>query len=68
MNLSIELEREPTLTVSQWETFLGQARRAGATGGTPVTEVMCHGCDDIVHSYRVEIHLAPGARGSPCAT
>ena len=55
MNLSVELEREPDLTVSQWEKFLGQARRAGATGETAVAEVMCHGSDDIIHSYRVEI-------------
>ncbi len=48
MNLSIE----PTLTISQWERFLGQARRAGAAGHAPVAEVMCHGCDDIIHSYR----------------
>jgi hypothetical protein len=36
MNLSIELEREPDLTVVRWERFLGQARRAGASGDTPV--------------------------------
>ncbi len=55
MNLSIELEREPGLTVSQWERFLGQARRAGAAGDSPVAEVMSTGSDDIIHSYRVEI-------------
>jgi hypothetical protein len=55
MNLSIELEREPDLTISHWEKFLEQARRAGATGDTPVAEVMCTGSDDIINSYRVEI-------------
>jgi len=55
MNLSIELEREPILTVSRWERFLGQARHAGATGDTPVAEVMSTGSDDIIHRYRVEI-------------
>ncbi len=55
MNLSVELEREPDLTVSQWERFLGQARRAGASGDTPVAEVMSTGSDDIINSYRVEI-------------
>ncbi len=55
MSLSIELEREPTLTVSQWERFLGQARRAGASGDSTVAEVMSTGSDDIIHSYRVEI-------------
>jgi hypothetical protein len=55
MNLSVELEREPNLTVSQWERFLAQARRAGASGDTPVAEVMSTGSDDIIHSYRVEI-------------
>jgi len=55
MNLSVELEREPDLTVSQWERFLAQARRAGASGDTPVAEVMSTGSDDIINSYRVEI-------------
>lgn len=64
MNLSVELEREPNLTVSQWERFLGQARRAGATGESPVAEVMCHGSDDIIHSYRVEIR-DPGTAAAP---
>ena len=64
MNLSVELEREPNLTVSQWERFLGQARRAGATGESPVAEVMCHGSDDIIHNYRVEIR-DPGTAAAP---
>lgn len=55
MSLSIELGREPTLTVSQWERFLGQARHAGASGDSPVAEVMSTGSDDIIHRYRVEI-------------
>jgi hypothetical protein len=54
MNLSIELEREPGLTVSQWERFLEQARRAGATSDTPVVEVIPDGTD-VVCGYRVEI-------------
>ena len=64
MNLSVELEREPNLTVSQWERFLGQARRAGATGESPVAEVMCHGSDDIIHNYRVEVR-DPGTAAAP---
>ncbi len=64
MNLSIELEREPDLTVSHWERFLRQARRAGATGDTPVAEVMSTGSDDIIHSYRVEIR-DPGRAAAP---
>jgi hypothetical protein len=63
MNLSIELEREPTLTVSQWERFLGQARRAGAADDTPVAEVMPDGTD-IVCGYRVEIR-DPGTVAIP---
>jgi hypothetical protein len=63
MNLSIELEREPTLTVSQWERFLGQARRAGASGDTPVAEVIPDGTD-IVCGYRVEIR-DPGPARAP---
>jgi hypothetical protein len=64
MNLSIELEREPGLTVSQWESFLGQGRRAGATGDSPVAEVMSTGSDDIIYSYRVEIR-DPGPAAAP---
>jgi hypothetical protein len=60
MNLSVELEREPNLTVSQWERFLSQARRAAATDESPVAELMSTGSDDIIHSYRVEIR-DPGA-------
>jgi hypothetical protein len=63
MNLSVELEREPTLTVSQWERFLGQARRAGATGDTPVAEIIPDGTD-IVCGYRVEIR-DPGTARAP---
>jgi hypothetical protein len=55
MNLSVELEREPDLTVSQWERFLAQARRAGASGDTLVAEVIPDGTD-VVCGYRVEIH------------
>jgi hypothetical protein len=63
MNLSIELEREPGLTVSQWERFLGQARRSGATSDTPVAEVTPDGTD-IVCGYRVEIR-DPGTDAAP---
>ena len=65
MNLSVELEREPNLTVSQWERFLGQARRAGATGESPVAEVMSTGSDDIIHSYRVEVRDPGTAAAAP---
>ena len=64
MDLSVELEREPGLTVSQWERFLGQARRAGATSDTPVAEVMATQSDEIICSYRVEIH-EPGSVAAP---
>ena len=63
MNLSVELEREPDLTVSQWEKFLGQARRAGATSDTPVAEVIPDGTD-VVCGYRVEIR-DPGTARAP---
>jgi hypothetical protein len=54
LSLSIELERDESLTVRQWEDFLGHARRAGASDDTSVTEVMCAGTD-VLNSYRVEI-------------
>lgn len=55
MSLAVEFEREPSMTVSQWERFLRQARQAGAGDDTSVTEVMCTGSDEIIHSYRVEV-------------
>jgi hypothetical protein len=63
MNLSVEMEREPDLTVSQRERFLGQARRAGAADDTPVAEVMPDGTD-VVCGYRVEIR-DPGTARAP---
>jgi hypothetical protein len=50
MSLSIELERDENLTVGQWETFLRQARRAGASDDTPVAEVMHDGTDVLWHT------------------
>ena len=63
MNLSIELEREPTLTVSQWGKFLEQARRAGAADDTQVAEVIPDGTDTVC-GYRVEIR-DPGTARAP---
>lgn len=51
----IELEREDKLPLAKWEEFFRLARQAGAGDGTPVTEVMCDGSDDIVCAYRVEL-------------
>jgi len=52
--LSIELEREESMTVRQWEEFLSLARRAGAADGTVVAEVTADHSEDILCSYRVE--------------
>ncbi len=62
MSLAIELERNDNLTVSQWEGFLQQARRAGAADDTLVAEVMATGSDEIIHSYRVEVPEAHSAQ------
>ena len=61
MKLAVELAREPAMTLSQWERFLRQARQAGATGDSPVAEIMSTGDDEIIHSYRVEVSGEHGA-------
>lgn len=61
MTLAIELLREPSLTVSQWEQFMHQARQAGAADDSPVAEVMSTGDDEVIHSYRVKVSGTGGA-------
>jgi hypothetical protein len=54
------LERDENLMVGQWETFLRQARRAGASDDTPVAEVM-HDGTDVLCAYRVAVTDSQGA-------
>jgi hypothetical protein len=54
MNVTVELERDENLTVHQWEQFLLQARRAGASDGTSVDE-HTHQGTDVVVSYQVKV-------------
>jgi hypothetical protein len=55
MDISVEMTHESAIPIKEWETFLAQARRAGATGNTAVAEVFAQGTDDVVIAYRIDV-------------